>query len=102
MKSYIPHRLLVVNASASNFIDDPVMNECYRLAFDWANEMGRQGKKVFGLRLEKPDEKNYNAMRQHSTLWCQIECTEEERVRWEEMQKFNVQHAVYNLIKEEE
>lgn len=99
--SYIPHRLLVINEYAGTNLDDAVMNECYRLAFDWANDMGRKGKRVFGLFLQRPDPKNHDPVRQQSHLWCKIECTVGEREIWEEMQEIQARQYVLDMLKEE-
>lgn len=101
MKSYIPHRLLVINDQIVEAKDNESMERCYQLAFDWANRMGLEGKKVFSLFLERPDPKNFNPMRQQSYLWCKIECTEEERAKWDEIQKLHAEHAVYKMLNDE-
>ena len=68
MKSYIPHRLLLINEHVTMSSEDPVFMECMRLAFEWANDMGLQGKKVHSLTLQKPDPNQYNTLRQHKSL----------------------------------
>lgn len=95
MKSYIPHRIFVINDQ----IVHETMDRCYQLAFDWANRMGMEGKRVFDLCLQRPDPNNFNPLRQQSYLCCKIECTIEEREKWDELQKMNIEHAIYNAFK---
>lgn len=102
MKSCIPHRLLVINEHAQENDEDPVFMTCMRLAFQWANDMGLQGKKVHSLTLQKPDPNKYDPIRQQKSLWCKIECEEDERNRWNEMQELQVKQAVYDMLKDDE
>ena len=101
MKSYIPHRILVINDQVVQSALDETLFECYRLAFKWANDMGLQGKKVFDLFLEKPkyDGDPMNIPRYY--LWCKIECTEDERKIWDDQNKLNIAHAVFNSFVED-
>ncbi len=65
MKEWIPHKILHIN----EFIhEDPVLMEYMKLIFNWANEMGLQGKKVSGLSITKPDTFN-----RFFTIWCKKE-----------------------------
>lgn len=98
MNSYIPHTILVINDQILSAKDDETLSRCYALAFDWANRMGKEGKKVFGLRLKRPDPNDYNPSRMQSYLSCNIGCTVEERQKWDEMQKLRVQKAVYDML----
>lgn len=95
MKSYIPHRILIINDQVTHTAMNETVFYCYRLAFDWSNRMGIEGKRVFDLFLEKP---KYDADPLNIPLysiWCKIECTIEERERWDEMQKLNLKQEVY-------
>jgi hypothetical protein len=102
MKSYIPHRILVINRAAIEHKDEETLSRCYQLAFDWANRMGQEGKKVFDLFLEKPDygKDPLNIGRYY--LWCKMECTIEEREKWDVIQKLNIQHAVFTALKDDD
>lgn len=100
-KSFIPHRILVINDQVVQAKDNETLTRCYQLAFDWANRMGKEGKRVFDLFLQRPDPNNYNPMRQQSYLWCKIECTIEERKKWDELQKLNIELAVLNMLGDE-
>jgi hypothetical protein len=100
MKEYIPHRLLVINDQVEKSTQDETFMHCMKMAFQWANDMGLKGKKVFGLFLETPDPSKYDPLRQHSSLWCKIECTKEEREQWEEMKDLQVKQYVNDILKE--
>lgn len=100
MKSYIPHRLLVINQQFNANADDPVLMESMKVAFEWANKMGLEGKSVCNLYLQKADHKEFDPMRQQSILWCKIECTEEERKIWDETQEKYAKLAAINAIKD--
>ena len=102
MKSYIPYRLLIINREITDNQNYRLLEEYYRRAFDWANQMGQQGKRVFNLSIQVPDDENYNPKIRHSYLWCMIECTEEERKIWDEIQDLDVKHAIYTILKEDE
>lgn len=97
-KSYIPHRILIINDQINESARDKTLSECYRLAFDWANKMGSQGKKVFDLYLQKPDYDKDPMNMARYILWCKIECTIEERKLWEEQQKLNFENAFWNAL----
>ncbi len=101
MKSYIPHRILIINEQICKNEEEKILTNCFQLSFDWANRMGLEGKRVFDLFLQKPDERNYNPMRQQSFLWCKIECTIEERKLWDEQQEQNIQKAVIDALSDE-
>jgi hypothetical protein len=101
MNSYIPHRILVINQQITKNADDEALLQAFRLAFDWANRMGQEGKRVFDLYLQRPDINNYNPLANQSYLWCKIECTQEERERWDEIQKVNVTQAVLKAMSED-
>lgn len=97
MKTYIPYKLLVIN----EFSENEAMNKCYRLAFDWANKIGRNGKRVFDLYIQRPDPENYNPLSQQSyNLWCKIECSMREHDIWEEMQELQAKEYVLNMLKD--
>jgi hypothetical protein len=102
MKLYIYHQLLVFNEQIQQNPDDPVFMRSMELAFQWANDMGLMGKKVFDLHFQEPDPKEYNPMKQQQIIWCKIECTEEERMHWEELQKLNIKNAVNHMLKDDE
>jgi hypothetical protein len=93
MKSCIPHKLLVINAFAEQSMEDPCFMQCMKMAFQWANDMGINGKKVFDLHLERADHNNLVA--RPAILWCNIECTIEERERWEKMRELQIKQEVY-------
>lgn len=103
MKSFIPHRILVINEQVVQEKDEENMTRCYQLAFDWANRMGMKRKRVFDLYLQSPDP-NKDPINIHcqSYLWCKIECTMEERKIWDEIQKLNVQHAILTALSGDE
>ncbi len=102
MKYYIPHRILIIHEQVVRSKDDESFLHAMKIAFNWANEMGIKGKRVFGMYLELPDKENYNLLKQHSSLWCQIECTKEERKRWEELQEIQVKNYVYDFLNEKD
>jgi hypothetical protein len=101
MKSYIPHQILVINEEISKDAQNVTFTRAYRLAFDWANMMGMNGKKVFDFYIQNPEYWGDPIASQKTLLWCKIECTEEERKIWEENQKLNVQHAVLTALGDE-
>ena len=96
MKHFIPHRIFVINEQIEFSNMREIILRCYALAFEWANKMGLEGKRVYDLYLQKPDPINCNSMNTASYLWCKIECTEEERMQWEEQQKLNIIDNVLN------
>ena len=99
---YIPKKLLVITDSNVTYTyNDPIFCSCMQKAFQWANEMGLNGKKVSGLHIQTRDFEDMNPLSPHIIIWCQIECTEEERRAWEDMQRFNVEHAINNAFREE-
>jgi hypothetical protein len=99
MKNYIPRCLMVLNDQIQK---DPVLVQCMRLAFDWANQAGLDGKRVCELTLVEPDPENYSPLRQQSALWCKIECTDEERKAWDAQRELDVIHAVRQAFKDDE
>lgn len=99
VKSYIPHKLITLNSQISQNGDDKVLMECFRKAFDWANQMGLEGKRVFDFYFERPDPSNPFAGQ--SYIWCKIECTEEERKYWEEMREIKIKLSIYDALNEE-
>jgi hypothetical protein len=100
VKSYIHHRLLIINEQVDKNSNDDTFMRCMQISFDWANRMGLEGKRVWRLHLQEPDPNDYNPLAQHKSLWCMIECTIEERTRWEEINKLNIEHAVYDMLKD--
>lgn len=87
MKSYIPHRLLIINEHISENAEDENFMRSMQLAFDWANQMGLQGKKVSGLNLVKP---HPDILNQRQSLWCIMECSEEEQELWNELKDLEI------------
>ena len=102
MKYYIPHRILIINECIIQSKDDENFMNVMKLAFDWSNKMGIQGKKVFGMYLELPNINNFNPLIQHYTLWCKIECNEEQRKIWEENQEIKLKNYFFNLLNEKD
>lgn len=93
VKNYIPHCILHINEQ----IDEcdtlmTIMNH----AFDWANRMGLEGKRVGSLVLEKPRPDHPFAI--SSRLFCEIECTEKERTEWEKNQKKQLHQAIHDAL----
>ena len=76
MKSYISHRLLIIDEHVK--FDDPILIRCMQLAFEWANSMGLQGKKVHSLTIINPDPNQSCLLQNNQTVWCKIECEEEQ------------------------
>lgn len=101
MKYYIPYKILIINEQVEKTAQDESFLHCMKLAFDWANRMGLKGKRVFDLYLEKPDYRNYDPLRQHHTLWCKLECTEQDRKAWEKLREEQAFQYVLDLLKEE-
>ena len=101
MQSYIPYRILTINEQVEKTAQDESFLYCMKLVFDWANQMGIKGQRVFSLHLETPNSNNYNPLRQHKVLWCKIECTEEERKAWEKLGEEQVVQYVRDLLNEE-
>ncbi len=101
MTSYIPHLILTLTDQVTQSAMDETLTEAYRLAFDWANRMGKEGKRVYDLFLQKP---NYavNPFDTYFHLWCKIECSKEDRIIWEENRKmiFNISLENTNAPKE--
>jgi hypothetical protein len=79
---------------------DYIFLHCMQMAFDWANQKGLKGQKVFALHLVEPDKNSL--VRQPHRISCMIECTKEEREAWEKSQEENIIHAVKQAITEEE
>lgn len=102
MKSYIPHRILIINEHVQKNENDPVFFHLMKLVFQWSNDMGIENKKVFGLHLQEPDPYNYSPLQQHKSLWCKIECTQEERKQWDDIQEMQIRKAVHDMLKEDE
>ena len=100
MKYYIPHKLLVINEQMHLNEESNTFMKCARIAFDWANQMGLKGKRVYGLWLEEPIPSMLDPKSFAKTLWCQIECTAEERKMWNEDQDLMVNKAVLDSLKE--
>lgn len=98
MKSYISHQLMVICDQIS--LPDDILMMCMERAFDWANQMGLEGKKVSNLSLQGPNFLD-DPLAQQSVISCQIECTLDERKLWDDQQKFNYQQAVRSLLEDE-
>lgn len=60
---------------------DPVLFMCMEKLFEWANEVGLKGQKVSNLRMIDPDLNN--PIDGYYKIFCNIECTEEQRITWE-------------------
>lgn len=54
--------------------------ECMKKVFDFANDMGIQGKKVFGLHIDHPSYKDPLSIQTY--FKCKISCSEKERTAW--------------------
>lgn len=94
---YIPYRICVINEV--DFLQtQEVLLTVFRVAFEWANKMGLKGKRVYNLHLQRAAPKSMSPMNCQSYLWCQIECTKEEREIWEEKQKSIAQRVVDDLL----
>ncbi len=95
MKSSISHCLLNINQDVQK---DPILMESMKLIFEWANDMGIKGKKVFGLHFVEPDLRKIPA--EPYRIYCRIECSEQEREAWEEQQRYHIaQVRLANLDK---
>lgn len=92
---------MVINTQIQTQPDDKAFMEYMRLAFNWANEMGLKGKKVFGLLLKQPDSNNFDPVNTQSILWCQVECTKEERECWEENRKMKMEQWFCDSLRDE-
>lgn len=99
MKSFIPHKILVINDQVSVEQHNSTLSQCYALAFDWANRMGLEGKRVFDLLLKAPDY-HQDPLNCQSVLWCKIECSEEDRKIWEETNQINLEIAILKSLSE--
>jgi hypothetical protein len=84
MKSFIPHNIITINRLVKDNKDLDVLHYCYRMAFDWANRMGLEGKRVYDLEMLEPPMNDVFFSRYY--LCCKIECTLEERRAWEDQQ----------------
>lgn len=98
MKSYIPHQILIINEQIETNEKDKGFMNCMERAFSFANEMGLRGKRVCGLRLQKPGDKNYDPLNARMILWCQIECTIEERENWEKNRENHMSQYIIDLL----
>lgn len=85
-KHYIIYKILEINDQVIAAKDLETFNWIYGKAFEWANEMGRNGKRVYDLHLETPESKHQDPLNIRCFLLCKIECTHEERKMWEEME----------------
>lgn len=101
MTSYIPHLILTLTDQVTMNAMDETITEGYRLAFDWANRMGKEGKRVYDLFLQKPTYEDPLNIRY--SLWCKIECTEDERRIWEKnRERMLIESICGSLTKDEE
>ena len=100
MNHYIPHKILIINEQVQQKESDDAFMHCMKLAFQWANDMGINGKKVSNLYLENPNPNVFDPLRQHKALWCKIECTEEERNQWDSLRKIQLDKMIMDQIKE--
>jgi hypothetical protein len=99
MKHFKSHLLLNINDQIHK---DPVFIMCMKHVFHWANEMGLQGKRVADLRLVEPDPNEWNPLHQRSTIWCKIECTEEEETAFRKLREQQIKHNVLLQLSENE
>lgn len=74
MTHFILRHLLTVN---QNIHKDPVMLTCMQKLFEWANEAGLKGQKVYGLIM--PDPNPNDPLDSVYRIWCKMECTEEQK-----------------------
>lgn len=89
IKYFIPYCILHINEEIE---ECEILMTVMKHAFDWANRMGLEGKRVDSLVLEKP--RRDHPFEILSRLFCEIECTEQERIEWEKKQK---KHLVNTL-----
>lgn len=76
---FTTYKIGTINRKVIEQKDQETLQRFYELAFDWANRMGLQGKKVFGLSLKKTDSQDDNPLNVIYHLCCNIERTIEEK-----------------------
>jgi hypothetical protein len=59
--------------------EDPIIFESFRLAFNYANKMGLEGKEVKNVFIENSPETDLTDFRGMKILGCYIECSEERK-----------------------
>ena len=95
---YIPHCIVKINSIVEV---DPMFESCMLRVFDWANRMGLEGKKVYSLNLVQPLKDNYDPLNLDSSLWCKLECTKEDREKWEQSRENQIKHAIHTLLEDD-
>jgi len=75
---------------------DPVLIEVMKKIFVWANEMGLNGNKVSSLTFVDPNDVSFDPVLQMCSLWCKIECTEEEEKKFKEIRKLQIENDILN------
>jgi len=100
VKNYIPKKLLVITYDVNSDVYNDVLIDCLFKSFDWANRMGLEGKKVYDLTLKEPDRDN--PLSTALTLWCKVECSEQERKDWEKNCEYQIKLAICEALIEDE
>lgn len=90
MKTWIPHKILTMNEQVIQTYNDEAFLRCMNLAFDWANQMGIKGQRVFDLTITTPSDRPYDPLNEVISVWCKIECTEEQRQHWQRNRELDV------------
>jgi hypothetical protein len=96
-ENFILKQLLVINEIVKR---DPVLVRYMQMLFDWANEAGLKGQKVWDLTIVEPEA--MNPFRNHCQIWCKMGCTEEQMKNWETRREILVKQAVMNALSDED